>query len=190
MTGQFTTAKTSGCANVSLNSTRAVKVCRWDGGHPGLTVWNVLKLHKNWECLWSTQENFKTFVFYYVGVICTTTGGRTESGLCEPLRSIRLNCQLKTKLEMMHILQAQVWSCISAHPGLPHQETKREASDASKSQLNQASWKKTVLKFASKNQLNTRNYLSTLFCDFPCSHDLEKVTSLSVWFGVRRTPTV
>jgi len=44
-----------------------------------------------------------------------------------------------TKLEMMHILQAQVCSCTSAHPGLPHQETKRETSDASKSQLNQSS---------------------------------------------------
>jgi len=30
---------------------------------------------------------------------------------------IRLNCQLVTKLEMMHILQAQVWSCISEHQG-------------------------------------------------------------------------
>jgi len=44
-----------------------------------------------------------------------------------------------TKLEMMRILQAQVRDCISAHPGLPHQKKKRETSDASKSQLNQAS---------------------------------------------------
>jgi len=43
-----------------------------------------------------------------------------------------------TKLEMMHILQAQVCGCIRAHPGLPHQKTKRETSDASKSQLNRA----------------------------------------------------
>jgi len=37
-------------------------------------------------------------------------GDGTDVGLCEPLWSIRLNCQLMTKLEieMMHILQAQV----------------------------------------------------------------------------------
>jgi len=40
------------------------------------------------------------------------------------------------KLEMMHILQAQLCGCISAHPGLSHQKTKRETSDASRSQLN------------------------------------------------------
>jgi len=40
MTGQFTTAKTSGCANVSSNSSRAEKACGWDGGHSGLTVGN------------------------------------------------------------------------------------------------------------------------------------------------------
>jgi len=43
MTGQFTTAKTSGCANVLLNRSRAEKVYSWYGGHPGLTVWNLLK---------------------------------------------------------------------------------------------------------------------------------------------------
>jgi len=42
MTGQFTTAKTSGCANVSSSSSRAKKACEWDGGHPGLTIWNLL----------------------------------------------------------------------------------------------------------------------------------------------------
>ena len=73
---------------------------------------------------------------------------------------------LMAKLEMMHILEAHVWSCISAYPGLPHQKTKREASDALKSQLNEASWNRTVLKFGSVNQLNVRNNLSTLFCDF------------------------
>jgi len=29
-----------------------------------------------------------------------------------------------TKLDMMHILQAQVFGCISAQPWLPHQKTK------------------------------------------------------------------
>jgi len=36
------------------------------------------------------------------------------------------------------------------------------------------------LKFVPENQLNVPNYLSWLFCDFPWSHDLEKITSLSV----------
>ena len=35
-------------------------------------------------------------------------GGRTDKGFCEPLLSILLNCQLMTKLEMMHTLQARV----------------------------------------------------------------------------------
>jgi len=39
---------------------------------------------------------------------------------------IHLNCQLVTKLEMIYILQAQFWSCISANPGSPHQKTKQE----------------------------------------------------------------
>jgi len=38
----------------------------------------------------------------------------------------------------MHILQEQLCGCINARPGLTRQETKREASDASKNQLNQA----------------------------------------------------
>jgi len=39
-------------------------------------------------------------------------GHGTDTGLCELFWSIRLNCQLMTKLEMMHILQAQVCGCI------------------------------------------------------------------------------
>jgi len=37
-----------------------------------------------------------------------------------------------TKLEMMHILQTQVYGCISAQPWLLHQKTKRKADDISK----------------------------------------------------------
>ena len=92
---------------------------------------------------------------------------RTDTDLCEPLWSICLNCQLLKTLEMMHILQAQVCGCISTHPGLSYQKTERETSDTSKSQLNQASWNRTVLKFGSENKLNVRNYLSIHFLDFP-----------------------
>jgi len=71
------------------------------------------------------------------------------------------------KLEVMHILQAQVFSCVSIHPGLPHQKPKRETSDASKSQLNQSSWNGTVIKCGSENQLYVHNYLSIPFYEFP-----------------------
>jgi len=32
----------NGCATVSSNSSRAEKVCGWDGRHPGLTVTSLL----------------------------------------------------------------------------------------------------------------------------------------------------
>jgi len=109
-------------------------------------------------------------------------GYRTDTGLCEPLWSIRLFCQLMTKLGMMRILQAQMCGCISAHPGLPHQKPKRETSDASKSQLNQASWNRAVLKFDLENQLTVNPFSWFL----PWLHDLDKVTPLSSWLGMRR----
>jgi len=36
-------------------------------------------------------------------------------------------------------IASTVVGCISAHPGLPHQKTKLETRDASRSQINQAS---------------------------------------------------
>jgi len=79
---------------------------------------------------------------------------------------VRLNCQLMTKLEMMLSLQAHVCGCISAHPGLPHQKTKQETSDASKCQPIQASWNRKVLNFGSEYPLIVHNYLLIPFCDF------------------------
>jgi len=38
---------------------------------------------------------------------------RTANDFCEPLWSICLNCQLMTKLETKHIVQAQVCDCVS-----------------------------------------------------------------------------
>ena len=46
-------------------------------------------------------------------------------------------------------------------------KTKRETNDASESRPNQASWKKTVLKFCSENQIHFHNFLSILFGGFP-----------------------
>jgi len=86
--------------------------------------------------------------------------------------------ELPTKLKMMHILQAQVCGCISAHPGLSHQKTKRETSDASKRQLNQASWNRKVVKFGFANQLKFNNYLSILFLWFSLDRPLSETYSL------------
>jgi len=44
--------------------------------------------------------------------------------------------------------------------------------------------------FGTENELGVHNYLSILFCDLPWSHNLEKVTSLSIWLGVRCTPRI
>jgi len=50
----------------------------------------------------------KIFIFYIMWLLYarTITKGRKDTGLCEPLWSIRLKCQLMTKLETKHILQA------------------------------------------------------------------------------------
>jgi len=110
----------------------------------------------------------KKLPFFYVAVKCATTGGTEQIPAIEWTVMINPPELSKIiKLKMMHILQAQVCGCISAHPGLPHQKMKRETSDASKSQLNQASWNSKVLKFGWENQLNVHIYLSIFFCDFP-----------------------
>ena len=77
-TGMFTTAKTSGCANVSPNSSRAEKVCGWDGGHPGLTVWNLLNYTKIEN---AHKVRMKTFVFHYGLLYVQRLGGQKRYGL-------------------------------------------------------------------------------------------------------------
>jgi len=52
-------------------------VCAWDGGHPGLTVWNLLN-YKRIETAHKVRK--KTSVFYCVIVICTTTGRTDRHG--------------------------------------------------------------------------------------------------------------
>jgi len=82
------------------------------------------------------------------GFVC-----RGEAHQTSPRRRdwIRLNCQSVTKLEMIYVSQAQVWSCINAHPGLPHQKNETGNEWCVKSQLNQTSWNRTVWKFGSKS---------------------------------------
>ena len=94
-------------------------------------------------------------------------GHRIDTGLCGLLWSIGLNCQLMTKLEMMHILQAQVCRCISAHLWLlPTSKKETWNWRCIKSQLNQASWNINVLKIWLRNLIRVHNYLSILFRDF------------------------
>jgi len=71
-------------------------------------------------------RKFSFFIVRLLAYMYNYRGDRTDTGLCEPLWSILLNCQLMTKVEMMHTLQAQVCGSSSAHPGLPHQKTKLE----------------------------------------------------------------
>jgi len=58
-----------------------------------------------------------------------------------------MNCQLTTKLEMMHILQAHVCGCISANI----KKMKRETTGAAGKELNKASGNRIGLKFGSEN---------------------------------------
>ena len=101
-----------------------------------------------------------------VSIYVQLLGGQNRYGFCEPIWSILLSCQLMTMLEMMHTLQAQVCRSISAHPGLPHHKTKPETRNASKSQTNQASCNRTILKFVAEGQFNVHIYLSSLFLWF------------------------
>jgi len=50
-------------------------------------------------------------------------------------------------------LKAQVCGCVSARPGLPHQNTKREIRAASKSQLNKASWNRTIFEICLRRSI-------------------------------------
>ena len=55
------------------------KVCGWDGGHPGLTVWNLL----NYTRIENAHEVPKNiFVFYCVAVICAITKGKEKIRAC------------------------------------------------------------------------------------------------------------
>ena len=98
---------------------RLMKVCGLHGTHPGLTVLSLL----NYTRIENAHKVCKkTFIFYYVAVICTTTGGTTHTGGCVGRCDQTGNPpELSTIFKMLHILQAHV---------LPHKKTKRETSDA------------------------------------------------------------
>jgi len=68
----FTTAKISGCANVSSNSSRVEKVYGWDGGHP---KFDSLKLVNYTRIENAHKVRKHTSAFQRVTVIFKTTGG-------------------------------------------------------------------------------------------------------------------
>jgi len=72
----------------------------------------------------------------------------------------KLECVLVDADALITSKLAKVCGCIRAQPGLPHQRTRPETSDACRRQLNQASWNGTVLKFRSESQWDVRNYFS------------------------------
>jgi len=133
------------CKSERMSRRIAIEQSRYAAGMADTEGWQF-------ETCWTTQELRMRIVyarkrsfFYYMTVSLYEQLLRRQNRYGEPLWSMRPNCQLMTKLEIMQILQAQVCGWISAHPGLTHQKKKRESRDASSSQLNQTSWKRTVL---------------------------------------------
>ena len=123
-------------------------------------------LHTIWKCAWSTQENFR---FLLCGCyMYNYWGDRTHTGLCEPLWSICLNCQLMLKLEMTQIFQARVCGCINIlthiHGCLIKKRNGKlvvHACIKKSAKSSKFKYSRTYLKFGSENQLNAHNYLST-----------------------------
>ena len=78
MSGQLTTAKYK-LARMSRRIAVDQNVFAWDGGHPGLTVWNLL----NYTRIENAHKvRKKTFVFYYAIVTYTTTGKAEQLRVC------------------------------------------------------------------------------------------------------------
>ena len=147
---QFTPAKAQGCANVSSNTSRSECMQRkWQTPRVDSLKFVNFAIIEN-----EHKVRKEIFVFLCGYYICNYWGDRTDTGLCVSLWSIRLNCYLMTKLETKHILQAQACDGISTK-----KRTKRETSDTSLNQQNQARWYRTVLKFDSENQLKIWTYL-------------------------------
>ena len=75
------------------------KVCGWDGGHPGLTFWNLL----NYTWIENAHEVCKNvFVFYYVAVICTITKRKKIRAYVSRYDQSVWNAISMTKFETKH----------------------------------------------------------------------------------------
>ena len=124
-------------------------VCRWDGGHPGLTVWNLLN--------YTRIENERKVRKKTVVILCNCYmynywKDRTVTGLFESLWLIRPNCQLLMKFEMIHMFQPQTCDCISTK-----NETWNQRYIVKSAKSGKLKW--VVLNFGSENQLNVHNYV-------------------------------
>jgi len=152
---------------------------------PRVDSLTLAKIHKNWECTSSPQENFR-FSFMWLLYVQLLRGQDRHWHVWATMINLP-ELPIKAKLEMMHILQAQVCGCISAYLRLPHQKMKRETSDTSKSQLNQPSCKGQFWNLAQKIMKSSIMIFQSFCYYFPLIARSEKVTSLSVWLGVSRT---
>jgi len=105
-----------------------------------------------------------SFFIIWLLYMCSYWGYRKDAGLCEPLWSILLNCQLMMNREMMHILQAQVCGCTAfTYQGCHLNKRNRKLVIHQKvSDIKQVEINRRVMKFGRENQLNAHNYLSTL----------------------------
>jgi len=74
-----------------------------------------------------TQENFIVWLLYV-----QLLWEQNRYGLVWAIMINPPELPIGDEARMMHILQTQVCGYISKCPGLPHQQTKRETSDASK----------------------------------------------------------
>ena len=135
----------------------------------GLTVWNLLK----YTTIVNAYElRKKIFDFYYLAVICTTSLGTEQIRAC-------VSC-FDQSAWTANWWRSSKWCTYCKHrcaAVLAHHKMKRETSDASKRQLNQASWNRIVLKYGSGNQLSIHNYFSILLWFFPWY----------LWFSLDRT---
>jgi len=79
----------------------------------------------------------RKLLYYIMWLVCTTIGGQNRYGLVWAIiiNPPELPIQWWSSKGCTYCKQTQVCCCIRAHPRVPHQNTKRESSDASKSQL-------------------------------------------------------
>ena len=77
-------------------------LCGWDGERPWLTVWNLLN-YTRIDNAQKVDKNTFVFHFHHLDFIRTTTGGTEQIRACVSIMINPPDCQLITKLEMMHI---------------------------------------------------------------------------------------
>ena len=118
-----------------------------------------------------------------MAVLCGTTGGGTEQIRACVSRYDQSVCSANW-------WRSSAWcayckhrcAAVLAHTQVCHIKNQNGKLVMHQSQLNQASWNRAVLKFDLENQLTVNPFSWFL----PWLHDLDKVTPLSSWLGMRR----